>query len=271
MMENENICRFIPQDNHPKELSCVNFVYETHPDFGGRSVLSAAYTVFLVCSGEGTLHTSRCAGKLHPGTLFFSFPALPYLIGDNGGLSYFYITFIGSRAEGLFALAGITRENCIRDGCGGMIAYWRDMLSNTPEANVGIAAEAVLLHTFSRLPPVSAPPSLSRGDETVLALKKMADDRYFDSTLSLSTAAEEFNYNPKYLSGLFSRQLGIGFCAYLHSVRMEHARELMASGIVSIREIARLVGYPDAAYFSRAFRETTGLSPRAYLRMIQGK
>ncbi len=38
------------------------------------------------------------------------------------------------------------------------------------------------------------------------------------------------------------------------------------SASMSVREIALLSGFYDAAYFSRVFRRETGLSPRDYLR-----
>lgn len=47
--------------------------------------------------------------------------------------------------------------------------------------------------------------------------------------------------------------------------RIEIAKKLMRSSRhLMIREIAQMVGYPDSAYFSRLFKNVTGMSPSEY-------
>lgn len=50
---------------------------------------------------------------------------------------------------------------------------------------------------------------------------------------------------------------------FLH-MKIEYACQLLDSTEMSIKAIADAVGYDDALYFSRLFRQTVGLSPRAY-------
>lgn len=50
---------------------------------------------------------------------------------------------------------------------------------------------------------------------------------------------------------------------FLH-LKMEYACQLLDSSDMSIKAIAAAVGYADPLYFSRLFRRTVGLSPRAY-------
>jgi YesN/AraC family two-component response regulator len=47
-------------------------------------------------------------------------------------------------------------------------------------------------------------------------------------------------------------------------MRIDRAKELLATTDMSIREIAEAVGYADQNYFSRMFRKFTGLSPSSY-------
>ena len=44
-------------------------------------------------------------------------------------------------------------------------------------------------------------------------------------------------------------------------IRIENARKLMAHTQFTVAEVAALVGYDDPAYFSRVFRQETGVSP----------
>ncbi|MCA5964323.1 helix-turn-helix domain-containing protein [Blautia sp. RD014234] len=49
---------------------------------------------------------------------------------------------------------------------------------------------------------------------------------------------------------------------------MEESRRLLGATRKSIQEIAGMAGFPDAAYFSRAFKERYGKSPMEYRKGI---
>jgi AraC-like DNA-binding protein len=62
----------------------------------------------------------------------------------------------------------------------------------------------------------------------------------------------------------FKQALGLSINAYAVSRRISRACELLAESAVSIGEIAEALGYTDIYFFSRQFRQRTGLSPSAY-------
>jgi AraC-like DNA-binding protein len=95
------------------------------------------------------------------------------------------------------------------------------------------------------------------------AIRDWVDDN-FRSDLSRESVAEVFHITPNHLSHLFSRDLGIGFGAYLTGVRLESAKALLGDYELSIKEIAGHCGFADANYFSRLFRKRTGRSPSDY-------
>jgi YesN/AraC family two-component response regulator len=45
---------------------------------------------------------------------------------------------------------------------------------------------------------------------------------------------------------------------------MEKAREMLASGTLSVKEVAARVGYANGNYFSKVFRRHCGFSPSEY-------
>ena len=51
------------------------------------------------------------------------------------------------------------------------------------------------------------------------------------------------------------------FQALVDQVRLERARDLLASTTMNLSQIADSLGYADAANFTRAFKRWTGLSP----------
>ena len=57
---------------------------------------------------------------------------------------------------------------------------------------------------------------------------------------------------------------GTRFSTLLRQVRIERAQELLQRGYVMLDEIADRLGFQDAVAFSRAFKDWTGMSPRAF-------
>jgi transcriptional regulator GlxA family with amidase domain len=80
--------------------------------------------------------------------------------------------------------------------------------------------------------------------------------------------------NMMLLSGLAERtfkrrfQLATGMSPleYVHTLRMEEAKQMLESGQQPIEAIANEVGYEDAGYFSRLFRRNVNLTPAQYRR-----
>ena len=63
--------------------------------------------------------------------------------------------------------------------------------------------------------------------------------------VSLSVLSQEFHLNPQYISQLFKNEIGVGFLAYLTSIRMEKAKKLLISTALPVSEIAEQAGYAD--------------------------
>jgi AraC-like DNA-binding protein len=47
-------------------------------------------------------------------------------------------------------------------------------------------------------------------------------------------------------------------------MRIEEAKRILASRQFTVKEVAARVGFSDSHYFSRSFRESTGLKARDY-------
>jgi AraC-like DNA-binding protein len=82
--------------------------------------------------------------------------------------------------------------------------------------------------------------------------------------LLLADLARAANLHPTYFSDRFHELVGVRPLAYLAQRRMERAQYLLLTSPASVKEIAAQVGYPDAAYFTRAFSHSCGRSPSAY-------
>ncbi len=62
----------------------------------------------------------------------------------------------------------------------------------------------------------------------------------------------------------FEHATGMSPLAYVHTLRMEEAKQMLEAGDEPIEAIANEVGYEDAGFFSRLFRRSVQLTPAQY-------
>jgi AraC-like DNA-binding protein len=86
----------------------------------------------------------------------------------------------------------------------------------------------------------------------------------FARPLSLSDAAEAVGLTPTYLAHLVKKETGRTFLELLTERRFDRAKELIVHTGLPIAKIAESVGFGDFAYFTRRFKQLTGLSPSRY-------
>lgn len=82
--------------------------------------------------------------------------------------------------------------------------------------------------------------------------------------IGLEQLAEYLNLSSFYLSKLFKEEKGCNFITYLTDCRLEKAKTLLRNDSLIIKEVSKAVGYNDQNYFSKAFKQKFGLSPREY-------
>jgi len=62
----------------------------------------------------------------------------------------------------------------------------------------------------------------------------------------------------------FQQATGMSPLEYVHTLRMEEAKQMLESGDTPVEAIANEVGYEDAGFFSRLFRRRVTLTPMQY-------
>lgn len=97
-------------------------------------------------------------------------------------------------------------------------------------------------------------------------IKKMIQERYMEE-LTLEDIAAEVELSTAYVSKIFKREMNITFVQYLNAVRLDKAKELLATTNYSAARIAEMVGYRDEKYFLRVFKKEVGLTTGEYRRL----
>jgi AraC-like DNA-binding protein len=91
------------------------------------------------------------------------------------------------------------------------------------------------------------------------------NENYALDSLSIVKLAEMCDITPEYFRRIFRERFGTSPLHYINEMRLTRAKELLASGMYSVSEVAVLCGYTEACYFSREFKKRIGVSPKDYI------
>lgn len=92
---------------------------------------------------------------------------------------------------------------------------------------------------------------------------------HFQDNISRDDLSRLVFLNPDYLSRLFKKETGRSISGYLIQKRIELAKELLAGTRMPVSVISSQVGYDNFAYFTKVFKEKTGMSPNEYRKNCQ--
>lgn len=93
----------------------------------------------------------------------------------------------------------------------------------------------------------------------------------FRATSSVSDVVRASGYSHRALVALFKRAVGLAPKRYCRVLRFQRVlRRIAANRHTRWTEIALAAGYSDQPHFVREFREFTGVTPEAYLKVFSG-
>lgn len=82
---------------------------------------------------------------------------------------------------------------------------------------------------------------------------------------------ELFEGNFDYMNRVFASLTGTPVFTYINILRINNAKQLIATTDLPFSEIAYLVGIEDRYYFSKLFRKMTGMSPTEYYKEVRSR
>ncbi len=268
----ENICRFIPPNRTMEHIQIINFVYETSGRMVNDPRPSPIYRLHYVTNGTGVVRCGDTEVQVRRGDIFFAFPAVCQTITGSDDFRFFYVSYIGIRASYEMERLGINRQNFVCKGFEALYDLWSKSIA-LDASIIDLAAESVLLHTLAHIGArrENTESKVEIGESTVLSanaqlIKQFIDEQYVNPDLSGDLISKQFSYHKKYISSLFKKQVGMGIAEYINTVRINHACSLMDKGERGVAEIAARVGFRDALYFSKVFKQNVGITPSAYIK-----
>ncbi len=84
--------------------------------------------------------------------------------------------------------------------------------------------------------------------------------------LSLEYVSQSVFLSPSYLSRVFKRELNVNFIDYINSLKIALACEKLVTTNEKVNVISKQVGCAQTSYFSKVFKNLTGMTPLTYRR-----
>lgn len=113
--------------------------------------------------------------------------------------------------------------------------------------------------------PVAAEVTLNSYDEQLLTkLQHVLVENLDQPSLTVEYLGDQVGLSRVHLFRKLKALTGLTPSDFIKDFRMKHARQMLETGKFRVADVATLVGYQDAQYFSKVFKKETGKSPSEY-------
>ena len=89
-------------------------------------------------------------------------------------------------------------------------------------------------------------------------------EQHFRENPSLNRIAADLNYSVPHICRVFKQNYNESIVNYLTKLKIDEALKLIELNNHSFREISDSLGFDNVAYFTRIFKQQTGMTPSAY-------
>lgn len=93
---------------------------------------------------------------------------------------------------------------------------------------------------------------------------KQIIENYYYQDLKLDDIANSLSQSKSTICHEFKKHTGLSIIQYKIQRQIEEAKNLLIMSDMSISQIASLVGFDSASYFTKIFKDTYGMSPKEY-------
>lgn len=231
-----------------------------------KSVLSRGQVLF---HPPGEFHALAANGIEAPNLVVIGFgcksPAMEFFKG--------YLGFMGAEERELLA-------RIVEESAGAFLTPMNDpstkSLQPNPEAPFGAeqliraAIEELLLLLLRRGESLGGRERgrLRSGSDVTRSISEYLEER-LDQPLTVEQICRDNMIGRSQLQKLFHDETGGGIMEYFSSLKIKAARRMIREGRLNMTQIALRLGFQSVHYFSRRFKQFTGMSPSEYAQSVK--
>lgn len=243
--------------------------------FPDRTVHNDAEEIEVIISGSGAFGDAGRYRPVGPGDILWFHPGDTIEARSDATAPYVCIVFrftppmLDSRAP--LRPPRITRWQDPEEGrrfCQQMLTrFHRDLSDRSLFSNMIHNRLLWEAREFGRIKfPVLAPAAVS----PVLEKSIQYMDTHYLEPISVDDIARAAGCGRPYLFELFRERFGEPPFQRVIRLRTQHARDLLTSTTLSIKEIAHAAGFSDSVNFCRSFKKQIGQTPGTYRKLLTG-
>ena len=245
--------------------------YETcKPSHSYGPVVRSGYLIHYILGGKGIYKTDGRIYQLSEGDAFLIRPnTLIYYEADRyHPWTYTWIGFQGLKMDEYFKRTSLLETPCFHYDRDDRVRLCHEKMFeayNLPE-NRDLMMNSILYEYLyllaSKFPRKSIPPKEKKISYVEEALRYI--EANYAHSVNIQVIADHLNIERTYLYRLFKDITGVSPQEYLLDYRIRRACSLLKETDLPVSDIARSVGYGDALYFSRLFKQKKGSPPSQY-------
>ncbi len=169
----------------------------------------------------------------------------------------------------LIRSADIPTNTPLQINADGIMAHYASLVYHelsayaTPDMSILRNLIRIWLRELSRLYRLQHDVDHERIPEEFQALRSYIED-HLHERFTLESLAQHTHLSTSQFCLLFKRYYHTSPLHFVNNIRINRASILLGTEHLSIGEIAAIVGFDDALYFSRLFKKTLGISPKQY-------
>ncbi len=94
-------------------------------------------------------------------------------------------------------------------------------------------------------------------------------ERHIENKVTFPSLCAYFSMSESSMKKLFREGIGVGAMDYYNRCKIDKAKQLIREKNINFTEIADRLGYNSVQYFSRHFKQSTGMTPSQYANSIE--
>lgn len=229
------------------------------------------YVVHFILDGEGVCYYENKKYIIKKGAIFSIAPGktVTYMQNSKKPWRSIWFEITGSDCGTLFEQSGLGSDVFVK-----VVSDYEKFASmflqamnscNLNEDPQGFIILSHIYRIFGELATEFASDSAQKFIKSQL-VEKIVDyiDKNYGNDISAGTIAKAFFISPQYLARIFHHEIKMSPQAYLTSVRLSKAAEMLANGTFTVSSISESVGFSNPYYFSEMFKKKYLVSPKKY-------
>jgi AraC-like DNA-binding protein len=272
-IEDSKVRYLEPQKKQSVDLFlCFCGIEDCAPSYSYGPAVRPQYVIHYIIDGEGsfTVNNKTYLLKKNQGFLICPGTVTYYEADKDNPWSYMWIGFNGVKAETYLNYANLNEENLIfeysKDST--LKDYISEMLKlNEMDYSNELKIEGLLYFFMSKLVETRKDVFNQKAYKSAeLYLEKSIEfiENNYSNNIKINDIASYIGINRSYLTHIFKKNINISPQDFLVNYKIDKACNLLQNTDLSIKVVAKSIGYSDPLTFSKIFKKVKGLSPKNY-------